>query len=428
MRVIVKPSRKISGIVEVPGDKSISHRLAMLGAIATGQTIIRRFSTSSDCLSTVSCLRQLGIQIEFSGSDSLTILGQGLRGLKSVNQPLDAGNSGTTMRLLSGILGGQNFSTTLTGDNSLNKRPMNRIIEPLSQMGVLIQPNKNFTAPLKIEGGTLQPIDYLIPVASAQVKSSILLAGLYAQGMTQVQEIMSTRNHTEIALQQFGVKLEFSGKTIKILGGQQPKGLEISVPRDISSAAFFVAATLLLPNSEILIEQVSLNPGRRAILDVLIEMGASIEILQQKELFGELIGDLRVHSSTLKGGSLTGSLIPKIIDEVPILAILATQTHKGITIRDAGELRVKESDRIQTLVQNLRIMGAKIEEYSDGMFIPGQQILKGGTVHSHGDHRISMAFAIAGLIALGPTYIKNGDCTEVSFPGFFSLLEKLCTS
>ena len=427
MNVIVKPSRKISGIVKVPGDKSISHRLAMLGAIASGQTIIRRFSTSSDCLSTVRCLRQLGIQIEFSGSDSLTILGLGLKGLKSVNQPLDAGNSGTTMRLLSGILGGQNFSTTLTGDNSLKKRPMNRIIEPLSQMGVRIQSNKKFTAPLKIWGGDLQPIDYLIPVASAQVKSAILLAGLYTQGMTQVRETVSTRNHTEIALQQFGVDLKISGKTIKILGGQQPQALEISVPRDISSAAFFVAATLLIPNSEILIEQVSLNPGRRTILDVLIKMGASIKILQQKESFGELIGDLRVYSSTLRGGSLTGSLIPKIIDEVPILAILATQTHKGITIRNAGELRVKESDRIQTLVQNLRIMGARVEEYSDGMFIPGQQILNGGTVNSYGDHRIAMAFAIAGLIALGPTYIKNGDCTDVSFPGFYGVLEKLCT-
>ncbi len=428
MKVIVKPSRKISGIVEVPGDKSISHRLAMLGAIASGQTIIRRFSTSSDCLSTVSCLRQLGIQVEFSGSDSLTILGQGLRGLKSVNQPLDAGNSGTTMRLLSGILGGQQFLTTLTGDNSLKQRPMNRIIEPLAQMGVRIQSNKKFTAPLKIRGSDLQPIDYLIPVSSAQVKSAILLAGLYAQGMTQVQEIVSTRNHTEIALQQFGVELKISGKTIKMLGGQQPKGIEISVPRDISSAAFFVAAALLLPNSEILIEQVGLNPGRRAILDVLIKMGASIEIFQQKETFGELIGDLRVNSSNLKGGSLTGSLIPKIIDEVPVLAILATQTHKGITIRDAGELRVKESDRIQTLVHNLRIMGARVEEYSDGMSIPGQQTLKGGTVNSHGDHRIAMAFAIAGLIALGPTHIKNGDCTEVSFPGFYGLLKKLCTS
>ena len=427
MKVIVNPSRKIFGKVKVPGDKSISHRLAILGAISTGETIIRRFSSSSDCLSTVSCLRQLGVQIESSGPDCLTIVGQGLRGLEHAHQPLDAGNSGTTIRLLSGILGGQDFLTTITGDKSLKQRPMKRIIEPLSQMGVRIGANKGSTAPLTIWGGNLHPIDYLIPVPSAQVKSAILLAGLYAQGMTQIRELVSTRNHTEIALQEFGVNLKISGEILRIQGGQQPQGLEITVPGDISSAAFFVAATLLLPNSETLIEQVSLNPGRRAILDVLIEMGASIEILQQKKIFGESVGNIKVHSSDLKGGSLSGSLIPQIIDEIPVLAVLATQTQKGLTIRDADELKIKESNRIRTLVDNLRAIGAKVEEYPDGMFIPGQQILKGGVVNSYGDHRIAMAFAIAGLTASEPTYIENGRCADVSFPGFYDLLKQLTT-
>ena len=428
MKVTITPSNKISGQVKVPGDKSISHRLAMLGAIAERKTTINRFSTSADCTSTLNCLRQLGVQIETMAPDQVVITGRGLWGLRPSTETLDAGNSGSTIRMLSGILAGQDFLTKVSGDASLRNRPMSRIIDPLSQMGAWIEATPDSTPPLSIRGGGLRSLDYSIPVASAQVKSAILLAGLYANGETSIREPERTRNHTELALQQFGVEVSLSQEAIGIRGGQKLLGIETIVPGDISSAAFLIAATLLIPNSETIIENVGLNPGRRGIVDILIQMGGSIEILRETLLGGEAVGDLRIRSSPLQGGSLTGSLIPQIIDEIPILAVLATKTKDGLIIRDATELRVKESNRIKSIVENLRAMGATVEEYEDGMSIPGQQSLQGTRVTSQGDHRIAMAFAIAGLVAKGTTTIEDGHCAAISFPGFYRLLERLTSS
>ena len=425
MKITIRPSSHIRGRVELPGDKSISHRLAMLGAIANGKTVIRGFSGSADCAGTLSCLRQLGVGIESPGPGHVVISGRGLRGLEASEGPLDAGNSGTTLRMLSGILAGQHFSTTISGDPSLRRRPMRRIIDPLSQMGAAIQAGRDNTPPLSIRGGDLQAIDYPMPVASAQVKSAILLAGLYASGTTRVVEPLASRDHTEIALRQFGVDLQVSGRTVLIRGGQHPRAQAAAVPGDLSSAAFFIAATLMLPNSETLFRGVGLNPRRRAVVDVLIEMGAAIDVIDEYPLHGERVGDLRVRSSNLRGGSLSGALIPQLIDEIPVLAVLAPRTQEGIHIRDAAELRVKESNRIQSIVGNLRAMGVAVEEYPDGMSIPGRQSLRGALVDSHGDHRIAMAFSIAGLVAGGPTAIGNADCVSVSFPGFYDLLARL---
>ena len=425
MNITIRPSSRIRGRVELPGDKSISHRLAMLGAIAKGKTVIRGLSGSADCAGTLSCLRQLGVGVESPEPGHVVISGRGLRGLEASEPPLDAGNSGTTLRMLSGILAGQHFSTTISGDSSLRRRPMRRIIDPLSRMGAEIQAGPDNTPPLSIRGGDLQAIDYPMPVASAQVKSAILLAGLYASGTTRVVEPLASRDHTEIALRQFGVDLQGSGNELLIRGGQQPLARSVAVPGDISSAAFFIAAALLLPNSEILFQGVGLNPRRRAVVDVLIEMGAAIDVIDEYPLHGELAGDLRVRSSNLRGGRLSGALIPQLIDEIPILAVLAPRTQEGIHIRDAAELRVKESNRIQSIVGNLRAMGVAVEEYPDGMSIPGRQSLRGALVDSHGDHRIAMAFSIAGLVADGPTVIGNADCVSVSFPGFYDLLARL---
>lgn len=425
MNITIRPSSRIRGRVELPGDKSISHRLAMLGAIANGETVIRGFSDSADCAGTLSCLRQLGVGIGSPGSGHVVISGLGLRGLEASEHALDAGNSGSTLRMLSGILAGQHFSTTISGDPSLRRRPMRRIIDPLSRMGAEIRAGPDNTPPLSIRGGDLQAIDYPMPVASAQVKSAILLAGLYASGTTRVVEPLASRDHTEIALRQFGVELQVSGRELLIQGGQQPRAQAAAVPGDLSSAAFLVAATLLLPNSETLFPGVGLNPRRRAMVDVLVEMGAAIDIIDEYTLHGERVGDLRVRSSNLRGGHLSGALIPQLIDEIPVLAVLAPCTQEGIHIRDAAELRVKESNRIQSIVENLRAMGVAVEEYPDGMSIPGRQSLRGGLVDSHGDHRIAMAFSIAGLVADQPTVIGNADCVSVSFPGFYDLLARL---
>lgn len=425
MNITIRPSSRIRGRVELPGDKSISHRLAMLGAIAKGKTVIRGFSGSADCAGTLSCLRQLGAGIESPEPGQVVVRGCGLGGLEASEQLLDAGNSGSTLRMLSGILAGQPFSTTISGDLSLRRRPMRRIIDPLSRMGAEIQAGRDNTPPLSIRGGDLRAIDYPLPVASAQVKSAILLAGLYASGTTRVVEPLASRDHTEIALRQFGVDLQGSGRALLIRGGQQPLAQAAAVPGDLSSAAFLIAATLLLPNSETLFPGVGLNPRRRAMVDVLIEMGAAIDVVEEYSLHGERAGNLRVRSSDLRGGSLSGALIPQLIDEIPVLAVLAPRTQEGLHIRDAAELRVKESNRIQSIVGNLRAMGVAVEEYPDGMSIPGRQSLRGGLVDSHGDHRIAMAFSIAGLVADGPTVIGNADCVSVSFPGFYDLLARL---
>lgn len=425
MNTVIPSARKISGRVQLPGDKSISHRLAMLGSMAEGETVIENFATSQDCLSTLACLQLLGASIEVKPDNQILILGKGLGGFTASPRVLDAGNSGSTIRMLSGMLSGQDFVTEISGDASLQQRPMKRIITPLSQMGAEIWARDGNYPPLTIRGGHLKPIQYTLPVASAQVKSAILLAGLYTDGVTSVTEPISTRNHTELALQSFGAEVKVRENTVSLQGGQRLQGIHARVPGDISSAAFFLVAATVLPGSEVILKEVGLNPGRLGIMDLLQEMGASIEIAGQQVKEGEPRGDLRVKSAVLKGGRICGDQIPQVIDEIPVLAVLATQTQGGIEIRDAGELRVKESDRIRAIVENLRAMGANVEEFEDGLFVPGGQSLRGALIQSYRDHRIAMAFSIAALLAKGETCIQDSECAAVSFPDFFQVLEKL---
>jgi len=428
----IQPAKYLTGAVELPGDKSISHRYAMLAALAEGTSELRHFSAAADCHSTLSCMSALGAEIK-TDKDTVRVTGRGARGLKGSWRALDAGNSGTTMRLLAGILAGQNFSSRLTGDDSLQKRPMKRVIAPLREMGADIRGREDDFAPLEIRGTKLQAIDYKMPMASAQVKSAVLLAGLFAEGVTRVTEPTRTRDHTEIALEEFGARLEKNGQTIRVygLGGGNGGGKllakSLDVPGDLSSAVFFLAATSLFPDSNVLIHNVGLNPTRTAILDVFAEMGASIQMLGLKSSQGEIIGDLAVKGASLKGGVIAGERIPLVIDELPMLAALGPFTEEGIEIRDAGELRVKESDRIAALAENLRRMGARIEERPDGLSVAGRSAgkLRGAEIEPRGDHRIAMAFAVAGLAAEGNTVIRDADCAGVSFPSFFSELNRL---
>ena len=425
MKVIIRPSRRLSGRVQLPGDKSISHRFAMLGAIAEGVTRIANFATSQDCHSTLACLRLLGAPIAAEADHRVTIQGRGLWGLKASAETLNAENSGSTIRMLSGILAGQRFSTRISGDESLQRRPMKRIMAPLTQMGARIEAIQGNYPPLTIHGRTLRPIRYELPVASAQVKSAVLLAGLYAEGETTVVEPVLTRNHTELALRGFGVEVSTGQNTASLRGGQRLYGIETTVPGDISSAAFLIGAATLVPGSDVVLKEVGLNPGRRGIVDVLVDMGASIEIVDSRHQGGEPAADLRVRPAELRGGRIGGAQIPLVIDEVPILSVLAAQSQKGMEIRDAGELRVKESDRIRSIVENLRAMGAQVEEFEDGLAIPGRQRLHGAVINTYGDHRIAMSFAVAGLVAEGETVIEGAECAGVSFPGFFEVLERL---
>jgi 3-phosphoshikimate 1-carboxyvinyltransferase len=425
MNITVTPAKRVVGHIQLPGDKSISHRLALLGAISVGETSIENFASSQDCHRTLGCLMSLGVAIEKGDNNHIRIKGRGLDGLTSPHDILDAGNSGSTIRMLSGILAGNPFQSTVTGDESLQRRPMKRVLVPLEQMGARIQAIEDNYPPLTIKGGPLKPIRYILPVASAQVKSAILLAGLYADGNTTVIEPIPTRNHTELALQEFGGKLAFDGSAITISGRQQLHGIRAKVPGDISSAAFFLAAGLLLEGSEVRMAGVGLSSGRRGIVDLMIKMGASLEIINQRTEGGEPVADLQARTSELKGGRIDGKDVPQLIDEVPILAVLGTQTAEGIEIRDASELRVKESDRIRSIVDNLRNMGATVEEFPDGLFVAGRQVLKGTRINTHGDHRIAMAFAIAGLLARGETIIQEAECAGVSFPNFFETLQRL---
>ncbi len=397
----------------------------MLGAIAEGVTRIANFSTSQDCHSTIACLRLLGIPITVEADHRVTIQGKGLWGLKPSAETLDAENSGSTIRMLSGILAGQKFTTRISGDESLQRRPMKRIMAPLTQMGARIEATRESYPPLTIHGGNLQPIRYELPVASAQVKSAVLLAGLYAEGETTVVEPVFTRNHTELALRGFGAEVSIGQNTVSVCGGQRLCGIDTTVPGDVSSAAFLIAAATLTPGSDVTLRNVGLNPGRRGIVDLLIAMGASIEILDNRLLGGEPVADLRVRPAALRGGPIGGAQIPQLIDEVPVLSVLATQSEEGMEIRDAGELRVKESDRIRSIVENLRGMGAQVEEFEDGLAVPGRQPLHGAVINTYGDHRIAMAFAVAGLVAHGETVIEGAECAGVSFPGFFETLEKM---
>ncbi len=428
----IKPAKYLTGAVELPGDKSVSHRYAMLAALAEGTSELRHFSAAADCHSTLSCMSALGAEVK-TDKDTVRMTGRGARGLKSSWRALDAGNSGTTMRLLAGILAGQNFSSKLTGDNSLQKRPMKRVIAPLREMGADIRGREDNFAPLEIRGAKLQAIDYKMPMASAQVKSAVLLAGLFAEGVTSVTEPARTRDHTELALEEFGASIEKNGQTIRVrgLGGGNGSGKllakSLDVPGDLSSAVFFLAAASLFPDSNVLIHNVGLNPTRTVILDVFAEMGASIQMLGLKSAQGEIIGNLAVKGASLKGGVIAGERIPQVIDELPMLVALGPYTAEGIEIRDAAELRVKESDRIAALAENLRRMGAKVEERRDGLKVEGRGAgkLRGAEIDPRGDHRIAMAFAVAGLAAEGNTVIRDADCAGVSFPAFFAELNRL---
>ncbi len=422
----IGPARKIDGAIEVSGDKSISHRYAILAALAEGPSEIRNYSTAQDCASTLDCLRRLGLKIE-SASGSIRIQGAGFRGLHASRRALDAGNSGTTMRLLAGVLAGQSFVSTLTGDSSLRRRPMKRVIEPLTQMGARIHARDEKFAPLKIQGGDLRSIDYVLPVPSAQVKSAVLLAGLSAPGTTSVEEPVRTRDHTEIALREFGAKVDQVGRKISVHGGAQLHGRALTVPGDLSAAIFFIAAALILPESQLLIRGVGLNPTRSAVLDFLISIGAPIRLVSIQLRDGELVGDLIVRHAPLTGGVISGPAVAELIDELPMLAALGPYTEQGIEIRDAQELRVKESDRITTLAANLKKMGAQVEEFPDGLRVAGRSSapFRGAVIEPEGDHRIAMAFSIAALGATGKTTIRDSDCVAVSFPGFFTTLDRV---
>jgi 3-phosphoshikimate 1-carboxyvinyltransferase len=417
----INPARALTGSVRLPGDKSISHRYAMLGAIAEGVTQINFFARSADCSSTVSCLAGLGVAFERK-DDTVSVQGLGLTGLKPPALDLDAGNSGSTMRMLAGILAAQPFRSRLIGDASLSRRPMRRIIEPLTRMGAHITAEDGGRPPLVIEGCALVAIHYELPVASAQVKSAVLFAGLYTGGDTSVLEPAVTRDHTEIALEQFGAQVERQGRTITVAGGATLTGRKLYVPGDFSSAAFFIAAALALPESNLVIQNVGLNPTRTALLDLLVPMGGRVKVLNLDLVNGELIGDLHVESSELEGGEIAIESVPGLIDELPVLAVLGTRMEQGLAFHGAAELRVKESDRLSAVAGNLRRMGAEVEEWPDGLRIPGHQKLHGAEIESHGDHRIAMAFAVAGLMAEGTTTIQGSDCVDISFPGFFELL------
>ena len=416
----------------MPGDKSVSHRYAMLAALAGGASELRHFSAAADCRSTLACMSALGAGVK-TDKDTVRVTGRGPHGLKSSWRALDAENSGTTMRLLAGILAGQQFSSKLTGDGSLRKRPMKRVIGPLREMGADIRARDDNFAPLEIRGAPLKAIEYKMPMASAQVKSAILLAGLFADGVTCVTEPARTRDHTELALEEFGAAIAKDGRTIRIrgLGGANGGGKllakSLDVPGDLSSAVFFIAAASLFPDSNVLIHNVGLNPTRTAILDLFASMGAAIQILGLKSAHGEVVGDLAVKGASLQGGVIAGDQIPLVIDELPVLAALGPYTEEGIEIRDAAELRVKESDRIAALVENLRRMGASVEERPDGLKVEGRRAgkLRGTEIEPRGDHRIAMAFAVAGLAAEGYTLIRDADCAAVSFPTFFQELHRL---
>ena len=419
----IKRKGRLRGELTVPGDKSISHRAVILGAIAKGKTRVKGWLDADDVRRTIQAFQMLGAEIKVS--DELVINGCGEKGFKPARDAIDLGNSGTSIRLISGVLAGQPFESVLTGDETLRKRPMKRIIEPLRRMGAEIESEEDGYAPLRIKGGGLKGIEYNLPVASAQVKSSILLASLFAKGKTKITEPSLTRDHTENMLIYFGAFLAKDGLQIEFPCGQELSGKDIEVPGDISSAAFFIISGLIVPGSEILIKGVGLNPTRSGILDALRGMNAKIKILNERLVSGEKVGDILVRSQELKAVEIKGDLVPRLIDEIPILSIAATQAKGTTVFRDAKELRVKESDRIHSMTEELKKMGAKIEELDDGMVIEGGTVLKGAEVNSHKDHRVAMSLAVAGLIAEGKTVVKDISWVETSFPEFFNKLNKL---
>ena len=418
----VFPARAIDGIVTLPGDKSISHRYGMIAAIAEGRSFIANYATGADCQSTLACMQALGAKVERQ-ADGVTVIEGGA--LRAPTGDLDAGNSGTITRMLTGILAGQSFDSRIIGDESVSGRPVDRVTKPLERMGAFIELRDGRYPPLVIHGRPLHGIEYTPPVASAQVKSCVLLAGLFASGETIVHEPVRTRDHTEIALTEFGADIEVIGKTIRLQGGAKLTGRELVVPGDLSSACFFLVASLLMKQADLVIHGVGLNPTRSALLDFLVGMGAQIRIVNVQQIGGELIGDLRVKTSIITGGVIEGALTAALIDELPALAVLGAASEGGLVVRDAAELRVKETDRIATVEAGLRRMGVKIETTPDGFTIPGKQTFRAADIESAGDHRIAMAFSVAALAADGPCIIRDAGAASVSYPAFFDTLAQI---
>ena len=420
--VVIHPARNILGSLRVPGDKSISHRYAMLAALAPGHSRFENYSPGADCNSTLSCVKALGCAVERDDKGAVVIDGIGPH-LKAPSEALDCGNSGSTMRMLSGIVAGQSFTSEMVGDESLSRRPMKRVMQPLRKMGAEITATDDH-APLRITGARLKGIDYVVPVASAQVKTCLLFAGLLADGQTTVEEPARTRDHGELALRAFGAEISRSRNVVTIAGGQPLHPLEAFIPGDSSSAAFFLCAAAVFPESNLVIDGVLLNPTRSALLDVLAAMGCHINMMRVEEQHGELVGTIAIVPGVSKAVEISGAQTALLIDELPVLAAIAPYTA-GMVVRDAGELRVKESDRLSAVTRNLKAMGAEVEQTADGWKIPGGQKLRGGEIESFGDHRIAMAFAVGALRAEGETVIHNSECVGISYPGFFADLEKV---
>ncbi|MDP3000026.1 MAG: 3-phosphoshikimate 1-carboxyvinyltransferase [Bryobacterales bacterium] len=420
----ITPAKSVGGAVTLPGDKSISHRLAILASIAEGKSRILNYSTGADCQSTLGCLRALGVEIEKTGDD-LTIRGRGLGGLRAPLEVLDAGNSGSTIRMLSGVLAAQPFASRIGGDDSLSRRPMERIMRPLGEMGASIRARDGKFPPLEITGTRLRAIDYTLPVASAQVKTCVLFAGLFARGRTTVQEPVRTRDHSEIALREFGAGIDVQGPLVSIQGGVPLAGCQVRTPGDLSSAAFFLVAALATPEANLVIRGVGLNPTRSALLDFLISMGGEIRVLNLDQSGGELVGDVLARGSRIRGGLIEKDLTAALIDEIPVLAVLGAMSENGLTVRDAQELRIKETDRIATVSENLKRMGIEAEVFPDGLRVPGRQRFRAAEVESFGDHRIAMAFAVAALFADGETLLRGAEAAAVSYPEFFATLRNI---
>lgn len=419
----IQPADKLSGAIRLPGDKSISHRWAMIAALAEGKTTIHDYSTGEDCHSTLRILQALGIEVEDGGSE-VSITGKGLDGLTAPNGTLDAGNSGSTIRMMSGILAGQPFVSRINGDESLAKRPMQRVMTPLAEMGARIEATNGKYPPMEIHGAKLQAIDYTTPVASAQVKTCVLFAGLFCEGETIVREPVKTRDHTELALRMFGAEISAAGRVTTLQGRPKLVGKELTAPGDLSSATFFLSAALMVPRSNLVIGGVGLNPTRTALLDYLAGLGAEVKILNVGEQCGELVGDILVRGRVQRGGVIAGAMAAALIDEIPMLAVLGAATG-GLFVKDAAELRVKETDRIVTVAENLKRAGIEIEVREDGFTVPGNQKFQAASFDSFGDHRIAMAFAVAGLVAEGPCQIERAEAASVSFPEFYSTLRSL---
>lgn len=424
MREQIRPAAGIQGIIQLPGDKSISHRYAMLAAIAEGESRISNYSTGADCQSTLGCVAALGAGVN-RHDGIVSIEGRGLNGLREPAAMLDAGNSGSTIRMLSGILAAQPFTSRIGGDESLSQRPMDRIMNPLREMGARFEARDQRFPPLTIHGSELHPIEYTLPVASAQVKSCVLLAGLYAAGRTIVHEPVRTRDHTEIALREFGAEVDIERRAISVTGRPHLTGRELRVPGDLSSAAFFLVAALIVGESDLTITGVGLNPTRSTLLDFLAEMGAKVEVVEIAAAGGELAGSVRVRKAPVRGGVLEKARTAALIDEIPVLAVLGAASDEGLQVRDASELRVKETDRIATIAENFRRMGLAIEVAPDGFTVPGRQRFRAAELDSFGDHRIAMAFSVAALAADGPCTIDHAEAASVSFPEFFATLHRV---